>query len=101
MRNSMNTLAATVALLLCLRALTAEPSVYCDNIVVVLDASGSMDAPFTGAAQTKMEAAKAALKQVLTQAPQSAQIGLLVFSAKNLREDWAYPLGPRDDEKLS
>jgi hypothetical protein len=48
-----------------------------------------------------MTAAKAALKQVLKNVPQTTQIGLLVFSAKGTDTDWVYPLGPRDDVKLT
>ena len=48
-----------------------------------------------------MAAAKSALKAVLKKVPQSTRIGLLVFSASNLQDDWAYPLGPRDDAALS
>ena len=48
----------------------------------------------------KMTAAKAALKQVLKSVPERTHIGLLVFSAKDLNDDWVYPLGPRDDARL-
>jgi hypothetical protein len=47
-----------------------------------------------------MAAAKAALKEVLKTVPPSTHIGLLVFSARNLTNDWVYPLGPRNDEEL-
>lgn len=69
-----------------------------DNIVILLDASGSMFRPIGNV--PKIDAAKAALKEVLKNTPQSAHIGLLVFSAKNVK-DWAYPLGPRDDAALT
>jgi hypothetical protein len=91
----------TLLAALCFSARAVDPGVYSDNIVVVLDASGSMGAPFSGARETKMSAAKSALKQVLLQSPATAQIGVLVFSAKNTSSDWVYPLGPRDDARLS
>ena len=72
-----------------------------DNVVIVLDASGSMSQPLAGSGTDKMTAAKAALKQVLKTVPENTHIGLLVFSAKDLVNDWVYPLGPRDDARLT
>lgn len=74
-----------------------------DNVVIVLDASGSMaegikDA--SGNSVTKIDAAKSALHQALAQMPSTTRIGLLVFSADNISDPWVYPLGPRDDAKL-
>ena len=71
-----------------------------DNIVIVLDGSGSMGRPLAGANTDRMTAAQAALKQVLETVPRETRIGLLVFSAKGVEDDWVYPLGPRDDAKL-
>jgi len=71
-----------------------------DNVVIVLDASGSMARPLPGAGTDKMTAAKTALKQVLQSVSPNTHIGLLVFSAKGVETDWLYPLGPRDDAKL-
>jgi len=72
-----------------------------DNVVIVLDASGSMAGHLPGSSMNKMAAAKAALKQVLKSVPENTHIGLLVFSAKGVETDWLYPLGPRDDAKLT
>lgn len=81
-----------------------EPSVaideYRDNVVIVLDASGSMNQRMRGSGVQKMKAAKAALKSVLRNVPETTHIGLLVFSAENLRNDWVYPLGPREEDRL-
>ena len=71
-----------------------------DNVVIVLDSSGSMARPLPGSGMDKMTAAKSALKQVLKSVPESTHVGLLVFSAKGVDNDWVYPLGPRDDAKL-
>jgi uncharacterized protein YegL len=71
-----------------------------DNVVIVLDASGSMAGRLPGSNLDKMTAAKAALKQVLKSVPENTHIGLLVFSAKGVETDWLYPLGPRDDARL-
>jgi uncharacterized protein YegL len=72
-----------------------------DNVVIVLDASGSMGGRLPGSNMDKMTAAKTALKQVLKSVPENTHIGLLVFSAEGVTTDWIYPLGPRDDAKLS
>ncbi|MFC1601454.1 VWA domain-containing protein [Candidatus Sumerlaeota bacterium] len=72
-----------------------------DNVVIVLDASGSMNSNMRGTQKKKMDAAKDALREVLKQAPSTTHIGLLVFSASNVRNDWVYPLGPRDDARLA
>ena len=81
-----------------------EPSAtfeeYPDNVVIVLDASGSMNQRMRESGVQKMKAAKAALKSVLRNVSETTHIGLLVFSAKNLRNDWVYPLGPREEERL-
>ena len=71
-----------------------------NNVVIVLDASGSMDRPMPGSSMRKMDAAKAALREVLKRVPSDTQIGLLVFSGANVSNDWVYSLGPRDDAKL-
>ena len=71
-----------------------------DTVVILLDASGSMRLELQGTRQSRMAAAKSSLKAVLQKIPQSTHLGLLVFSAANLTNDWAYPLGPRDDPRL-
>ncbi len=71
-----------------------------DNVVIVLDASGSMKQKMRGTNIKKMDAAKDALKAVLQNVSPNTHIGLLVFSSKNLKNDWAYPLGPRDEQEL-
>jgi hypothetical protein len=74
---------------------------YHDNVVIILDASGSMKEKVWGSNLDKLTAAKAALKTVLKTVPESTYIGLLVFSSKNLKDEWVYPLGPRKDEELA
>ena len=71
-----------------------------NNVVIVLDASGSMGETMRGTGVRKIDAAKKALKEVIKHVPADTQIGILVFSASNLSNDWVYPLGPRDDAKL-
>jgi len=71
-----------------------------DHVVVVLDASGSMKQKMPGSSQTKMEAAKEALVEVLGNIPQSTHVGLLVFSAAGVKDHWIFPLAKRDDNTL-
>lgn len=66
-----------------------------DNVVVVVDASGSMGGPMGGS--TRMSVAKDALKQVLEQIPDTTHVGILVFP----RGNWVYPLGPRKESMLA
>ena len=66
-----------------------------DNVVVVVDASGSMGTPMGG--MDRMAVARDALKQVLGQVPESTHIGILVFP----RGGWVYPLGPRIENRLN
>ncbi|MBT3224633.1 MAG: VWA domain-containing protein, partial [Proteobacteria bacterium] len=65
-----------------------------DNVVILLDTSCSMDSPMHGG-QSKMDAAKIALKKVIGKLPRSTHVGLLTFEG-----DWVIPLGPRDDLNL-
>lgn len=78
-------------------ATNAEPA---NNVVIVLDSSGSMSETMPNSRTVKMDAAKTALKTMVRNLPSNVQIGLLVFSADNVPSDWLYPLGPRDDAKL-
>ncbi len=73
--------------------------VMVNNVVVVLDASGSMNSFMRGTTTVKMDAAKDALKEVLAQVPPDTHIGLLVFGGGDNKE-WRFPLGPRDDNKI-
>jgi len=76
----------------------SDVNVYRDNVVVVLDASGSMSGKMGG--MRKMAAAKKALNTVLKSVSDTTHIGVLVFSASNVKDDWIYPLGPVDKKKL-
>ncbi len=84
-----------------LQICSAADDIHKDNIVVILDASGSMQDKFSGdRTKSKMEAAKAALQEVLAKVPDDTWIGLLVFSGANIRNEWVYPLGEKDTQKL-
>jgi len=83
-------------------AVLPAENVHTDNIVVVLDASGSMEDKFSSdPTQTRMDAAKEALQAVLTTIPDGTNIGLLVFSGSNVNNHWVYPLGPKNNEVLA
>ena len=84
-----------------LQICSAADDIHKDNIVVILDASGSMQDKFSGdRTKSKMEAAKAALQEVLAKVPDDTWIGLLVFSGANIRNEWVYPLGEKDTQQL-
>ncbi len=85
-----------------LQICSAEDGIHKDNIVVILDASGSMQEKFSSdQTKSKMEAAKAALLEVLSKVPDDTHIGLLVFSGANIQSEWVYPLGAKDTQKLT
>lgn len=95
-----------VLAVLALAAVTAGLRPACgqefhDNVVILLDASGSMEETLASTRTRKMDAAKSALKTVLERVPASTHIGLLVFSSSNVKDHWVYPLGPRDDAALT
>lgn len=93
--------AIVLAVLACALPAWCQGARYHDCVVVVLDASGSMNSPMGKSGKAKMAVAKSALKEVLLQVPESTHAGLLVFGGKTIREPWVYPLGPRDDEALA
>jgi len=91
------------ALALAVLAITAWPAgaqSSHDNVVIILDASGSMRQKMGSMPVKKMEAAKAALKKVMTQVSESTRVALLVFGDRHPKR-WLYPLGPRDQQQLT
>ena len=88
-------LLATMLAIAEVRPAAAQDVVDADNVVVVLDASGSM-ADGMGRRGSKMEVAKAALLTVMQQLPEQTRVGLLVFSGQGKAGDWVYPLAPMD-----
>ena len=101
----MKQIIASCFLVLCLfvfgQISIAENDIHTDNIVIILDASGSMQEKFRAdQTKSKMDAAKAALREVLAKVPDGTNIGLLVFSGQNIRDEWVYPLGPKDTDRL-
>lgn len=66
-----------------------------DNIVVVFDTSGSMADKMSHVDMMKIDVAKNALKEVLTNIPSETNIGLLTF------DGWKYSVSPIDSSKLT
>ena len=65
------------------------------NVVVLLDDSGSMDdALRSNRRLQKIDAAKRALLTVLEQVPAEAQIGVLALNSARESGGWIIPLGP-------
>ncbi len=73
-------------------------SVYHDNVVIVVDGSGSMNENWSGTSNNKMDIAKDAMRTVLTTVNENTQIGIVVFNGGTTT--WVYPLGPKNDAAL-
>jgi len=70
-----------------------------DSVVVVLDASGSMEDKMKttdGKTVTRMEAAKTVLTTTLLNQPKGTNVGIVVFPY----QDWVYKLGPVEPTQL-
>lgn len=93
-KNILTMVIAALSLLLA-GALTAQER-NTDNVVVILDGSGSMGGNM-GDGQTKMRAAKVALRNALTTIDEETYFGLLAFS-RNIN-GWAYDFQKLDRVK--
>ncbi|MEO0587020.1 MAG: vWA domain-containing protein, partial [Planctomycetota bacterium] len=74
----------------------AEPVVDATNVVILLDASGSMGNSMRGSTQSKMIVARQALLSVVQSLPPDTNVGVLVFSGRGKQGDWVHDLGPID-----
>jgi uncharacterized protein YegL len=72
---------------------------YHDTVVIVLDGSGSMAETMQSPPVAKMDAAKRALKKVVTQVEPDTHVGLLVFAGPGIY--WAYEPAAVDTQALS
>jgi uncharacterized protein YegL len=71
------------------------------HVVVVLDDSGSMAEPMRSSRRVaKMDAAKRALLEVLSQLPEDAQVGVLALNTRTATGPWIIPLGPLDRAQI-
>ena len=79
------------------------PAVTRPNVMVVLDASGSMNERMPGSRESKMAVATDALVKVLGTVPPGTDVGVIVFSGsgKPGGRDLVLPLGPLDPGKLA
>ncbi|MDA1051980.1 MAG: VWA domain-containing protein [Planctomycetota bacterium] len=70
------------------------------NIVIVLDDSGSMGEPLRSDRRTqKIDAARSALRTVLEQLPDDSQVGVLVLNGE--QDAWLIPLAPIDKAEVN
>jgi len=99
MTHSLRSVLVGLLILAATHVVALGQEVYSDNVVIVLDGSGSMQDPMDSHGMTKMMAAKEALHSVLSQLTATTHVGLLVFT-NNTRQDWLYPLGPQDAQQL-
>jgi hypothetical protein len=77
-----------VAIAAFLSAATANAG---DNVVIVLDDSGSMNERMGGGVR-RIDAAKSAIVQVLRQFPDDTKLGLMLLNGDRTKEHWAIPL---------
>jgi uncharacterized protein YegL len=95
-------LAALLGMASCAIVMSARAAddVRADNVLVVLDASGSMNEDMPGSRQAKMAVARSALIEVAGKIPPGTNVGVLVFT-ENLKDDLIYPLGPIDMDRFT
>ncbi len=87
--SQMNRLCLILALILVSSTLFAG-----QNVVVVLDDSGSMDDRMRRSREKKIDSAKQALEAVLEQLPADARVGVLLLNGTVNGSPWAVPMGP-------
>jgi len=94
----MSRIAAIIMVLFLGTAPVGAHNVYTDNVVIVLDSSGSMNVNMRGTSVTRLNAARNAIKDVVKMIDSNTQIGVLIFGSR--ADGWIYPLGPRNDAEL-
>lgn len=86
-----------IALSLCLVGCfsSLSPTLAQQNVVVLLDDSGSMNDRMRTAEGRKkrIDVAKSALKKVLSQLPEDCQVGVLALNSKVNGSNWVIPFG--------
>lgn len=87
--------------LVCIGMLLIAPAAMAQqNVVILLDDSGSMDQPLrSNSGLLKMDAAKAAISSVLKQLPENANVGLAVLNGSG--GPWVIPFGPLDKAQVN
>lgn len=96
----MNRLLATTLLAL-VGILAFQPEIWAgQNVVVVLDDSGSMTGRMgSNSRVSKMDAAKEALRTVLSKLPSDAEVGIIILNGED--QPWVLPLGPINAEQYN
>jgi uncharacterized protein YegL len=74
--------------------LLATPVAAAENIIIVLDTSGSMSNYMQTAKKNRIVVAQDALVEVLSDLPESTNVGIVTFNG------WIYKLGPVDQAKM-
>lgn len=101
MKNTITSCLSVLLIIILGQIGNGDTDLHTENIVIILDASGSMRENFRAdQSKSKMDAAKEALKEVMAKVPDNTHIGLLVFSGSNVQNDWVYPLGPKNTDQL-
>jgi hypothetical protein len=77
----------------------SEDELLKDNIIIVLDASGSMNESM--GKTNRLNVAKKAIITVVQTLNQNSNIALLVFSGVNKPSDWLHPLGSLNLEQMN
>ncbi len=64
-----------------------------ENVLIVLDDSGSMNEKMAGGVR-RIDAAKSAIAKVLQQFPDDTKLGLMLLNGDKSKQHWAIPLEP-------
>ncbi|MFC1759830.1 VWA domain-containing protein, partial [Planctomycetota bacterium] len=78
----------------------ASVSTAAQNVVVLLDDSGSMQERMHGQPTSRIDAAKDALLTVLNQIPDDGSIGVLAMNGTSGGGEWIIELGPIDKSQI-
>ena len=101
MRNPVRTLFNTsIALLVGLCLVPGTSQAADQNVVVILDDSGSMGNAMRSVRKSRMDAAKDALLQVLRDLPDDAVVGVIALNTRVSGSNWVIPLGPIDKSRI-
>ena len=103
MKNVTRPTALLIALLLQLNlTVSSDQRIHTENIVILLDTSESMSDTFSRErTETKISAAREAIRQVVAKLPDNTNIGILAFRGTNTQQDWVYPFSLKVDEEVT
>ena len=78
----------------------ANVAISAQNIVVLLDDSGSMEERMNRQQTRRIDAAKDALLTVLNQVPDNSRVGVLALNGNSGNGEWIIELGPVDKSRI-